>query len=275
MINSIVLGVAVIISVMVGVIVYDMATSKTLKNTLNSTEKGIANMTKGLKGTREQDLYSEIEQFLIKNGIYFMSNGKVSTEKFILFQLLTVILMIIVCMRLNQKLIILAIPAGIIIPIAIVKLSNSQDNDKMQGDIERCINTMAIEIKHGVHVQDLVFDLFMQVKNRRLKKAILELAANINIDAQNVVVYIEEFKSKFNEEQIEQIGDLILQSVNQENTDKIVDAVKFRLGVIQSEKEARERKRTERITSSMNILIYLVILIFILQSIMQAIYSVM
>lgn len=138
----------------------------------------------------------------------------------------------------------LLLPCGFWLSNKIVLWMNSIDNDEMLADIRRLYDTLRLQAKAGMYLTESLMEAYRVVSTKRLKKALLELNANISMNHQ-IIDGIDEFASKFNNEYINMLCITIKQAEKSGQSVKILNDISSQLVSVEKQMHKKEEKSLE------------------------------
>lgn len=176
-----------------------------------------------------------------------MFGGAANPVNYMLVKILALLLLFMMGLSLNQ--IIVSIVLGVIgffLPDILLTISNSIDNDAMLEDIKCVYDTLRIQTKAGVFLTASLSECYLAVRNKRLKRALLELTNDIST-RREVDDALERFNGKFDCGQIDIFCIIIGQSMESGRSVKALEDISLQMNDLQhainmKEKEALDRK---------------------------------
>lgn len=144
-----------------------------------------------------------IQKYLESTGATYMFKGFANTGFFIMLKILSAILLYFLVMQISKNFLIvfLIAAAGFFIPELLLNVSDYFDNETILPDMKKIYDTIRIQTKAGVFLDDALSECYLAAKNRRLKSALLELTTEISIK-KNIEEALENFNGKFRNEHI-------------------------------------------------------------------------
>lgn len=158
---------------------------------------------------------------------------------------------------------VVAIILGIVgwyIPDAIFSLSDRSDNDAIVEDIMSIYDTLRLQTKAGIYLSTSLVECYTVIRNRRLKKAMLELTSDI-LAKSDIVNSIEDFSTKFQNQYIDSFGIIIKQGLESGQIVKILDDIGNQLKDLKHLMNEKEKKKVENQILFCQILIYIGVIV--------------
>lgn len=181
--------------------------NKTIKNRL------LNNIEEELKKSKLSFLqYDNIYAYLKKNGRMVEGKKNTTPEMYVLVKILLTISFAFTAMILTGNIFLLIVFSifGMTFQDILIWSSNKDDNKNMLEDIQRIYELISLQTRSSRYVSDTFFDCYYFTKNARLKRALLELDAEVKI-THNLANALDELDSKFNNESIS----LLVRSIRQ------------------------------------------------------------
>ncbi len=164
------------------------------------------------KKSSRQGLGNRLADFLTKNGAEFHYGKKITPLKLVIVSLLLFSAGWVVGMKLS---IAVSAVAGLLMGALawiLLPMLNRGDNEKMLPDLQSVYHALAVQIKAGVHVSDALSEMYVCVKNNRLRAAFMNLGSDI-IMKSDIFSALENFQQKFDNRYIDSLCITILQSM--------------------------------------------------------------
>lgn len=98
------------------------------------------------------------------------------------------------------------------IPELLLRYLNARDNERMLPEIRLIYHALEIQIRAGVYVVDALAECYAGVQEKRLKRALLDLAGEVTMKA-DIYEALEEFQGKFDNRYIDALCITILQAL--------------------------------------------------------------
>lgn len=198
--------------------------------------------------------YDKIESYLKSMGLEEVFGREIAPTEFIMTK---VILSLLLFTGFLKEGVIFGILFGILaffLPDILIRISNSSDNEDMLPDLKRVYDTLRIQTKAGVFFTTSLTECYLVVKNKRLKKALLEMN-NIILTKNDIDEAIEGFNSKFENQYIDTFCIVIKQSIE---SGKMVQILQDLSSQIEDIQEAINIKLAEKVKSKLQLLQFLI-----------------
>lgn len=216
--------------------------------------------------------YEKIDKLMRKNGVYVMFENSTPSH-YILTKLVFAITFMLIGIELESVLFSIAFFLfGYYLPNIIIKISNDEDNEKIMADLKEVYDTLRIQAKAGVFLTESLADCYLVARNKRLKKAFLELSGKIiaNGDIEQAMI---EFNSKFNNQYIDTFVTVVLQSLESGQTVQILEDLSEQIDDIQEVIDIKEKQRIQRKIDLIGLLIFIGILSIVLYGLFTELFS--
>ena len=135
--------------------------------------------------------------------------------------------------------------AGLCIPVLVIVISNSSDNDAMLADIESIYDIIRIQARAGIFVQDSLMDCYMMTCSKRLKSALLELCNRISTKC-TMEEAVSEFNKKFANRHIDILCIVLNQAQTSGKTVQILSDMSEQIRQVRHAYSLKEKSRLER-----------------------------
>lgn len=182
--------------------------NRTLKNKLlNSIEDE-------LKGSKLSFFkYDNLYTYLKKNGRMVDGVRNTTPEMYILTKIILTIVFALIALIFTGNILLAIIFAifGLTFQDILIWSTNREDNRNMVEDIQRIYELISLQTRSSIYISDTFYDCYYFTKNARLKRALLELDAEVKI-THNLSNALEEFDKKFNNESISLLARSIRQA---------------------------------------------------------------
>lgn len=181
--------------------------NRTLKNKL------LNNIEHELKETKLSFLrYDNLYSYLKKNGRMVEGVRNTTPEMYILTKILLTVLFTLIALIFTGNIFLAIIFAifGMTFQDILIWSTNREDNRNMIEDIQRIYELISLQTRSSRYISDTFYDCYYFTKNSRLKRALLEMDAEVKI-THNLSNALEEFDNKFNNESIS----LLVRSIRQ------------------------------------------------------------
>ena len=141
--------------------------------------------------------------------------------------------------------IILAV-SGYMLPDMFMELRNKEDNEKMLGSIMDIYDVMLLQINAGGYTTQVLVDAYRVTTHPRLKAALMELTGDI-LTTNDLVLSMQVFEDKFDNENIHNLTVLVRQLSETGSASGLLSDIKKRLNILQESYNSSERTRVNRL----------------------------
>lgn len=203
--------------------------------------------------------YDYMDAFINKYGVNFMIKG-ITPVGYVALKLVASLFVMVVTMHENVVLGLAFGPACYYILDFIFIESNKSDNKLMLEDIKNVYDTLRIQIKAGVYITSVLTDCYLVVKNKRLKKAFLELTSDIAAK-NDLEESLDRFTYKFDNQYIDNLATVIKQSMTTGQAGKMFDDIKGQINDIENAMVEAEKQRINAQILIVQALMYVAILV--------------
>ena len=100
-----------------------------------------------------------------------------------------------------------------LLPWGLLPLLNQRDNERMLPEIKLLYHALEMQIRSGVYVTDALAEIYLSVRNKRLKDALLELSGSLLLHA-DLQDALEEMQGKFVNPYIDALCITLLQAMD-------------------------------------------------------------
>lgn len=217
-------------------------------------------LTENMKRAKGKSFnYEYMDAFINKYGVNFMIKG-ITPVGYVALKLVASVFVMIVTMHENVVLGLAFGPACYYILDFIFIESNKSDNKLMLEDIKNVYDTLRIQIKAGVYITSVLTDCYLVVKNKRLKKAFLELTSDIAAK-NDLEESLDRFTYKFDNQYIDNLATVIKQSMTTGQAGKMFDDIKGQINDIENAMVEAEKQRINAQILIVQALMYVAILV--------------
>ena len=217
-------------------------------------------LTENMKRAKGKSFnYDYMDAFINKYGVNFMIKG-ITPVGYVALKLIASLFVMIVTMHENVVLGLAFGPACYYILDFIFIESNKSDNKLMLEDIKNVYDTLRIQIKAGVYITSVLTDCYLVVKNKRLKKAFLELTSDIAAK-NDLEESLDRFTYKFDNQYIDNLATVIKQSMTTGQAGKMFDDIKGQINDIENAMVEAEKQRINAQILIVQALMYMAILV--------------
>lgn len=217
-------------------------------------------LTENMKRAKGKSFnYEYMDAFINKYGVNFMIKG-ITPVGYVALKLIASLFVMVVTMHENVVLGLAFGPACYYILDFIFIESNKSDNKIMLEDIKNVYDTLRIQIKAGVYITSVLTDCYLVVKNKRLKKAFLELTSDIAAK-NDLEESLDRFTYKFDNQYIDNLATVIKQSMTTGQAGKMFDDIKGQINDIENAMVEAEKQRINAQILIVQALMYVAILV--------------
>ena len=217
-------------------------------------------LTENMKRAKGKSFnYDYMDAFINKYGVNFMIKG-ITPVGYVALKLIASLFVMVVAMHENVVLGLAFGPACYYILDFIFIESNKSDNKLMLEDIKNVYDTLRIQIKAGVYITSVLTDCYLVVKNKRLKKAFLELTSDIAAK-NDLEESLDRFTYKFDNQYIDNLATVIKQSMTTGQAGKMFDDIKGQINDIENAMVEAEKQRINTQIIIVQALMYVAILV--------------
>lgn len=207
--------------------------------------------------------YERIEQYLKKNG----SPLNLTPYSFIQYKvILSVLTLFAITKEFNIFFGLIGSIIGFFLLDILIDISNSSDNDKIISDLSNIYDSLRIQTKAGVFITNALGECYLIAENKRLKKALSELNAELILN-KNLERGIEEFNSKFNNNHIDLFCMTILQSAKSGKASETLSDLSEQIKEIDKSISSQKKNKISRKNTLIEMLIFIDILAILLFSV--------
>lgn len=217
-------------------------------------------LTENMKRAKGKSFnYEYMDAFINKYGVNFMIKG-ITPVGYVALKLIASLFVMVVTMHENVVLGLAFGPVCYYILDFIFIESNKSDNKLMLEDIKNVYDTLRIQIKAGVYITSVLTDCYLVVKNKRLKKAFLELTSDIAAK-NDLEESLDRFTYKFDNQYIDNLATVIKQSMTTGQAGKMFDDIKGQINDIENAMVEAEKQRINAQILIVQALMYVAILV--------------
>lgn len=207
--------------------------------------------------------YLRIEKYLISNG----SPLKLTPYTFLQWKIISgVLFMLLLVKEINLLAGIIGLIIGFFLLDLMIYVSNKGDNEKMISDLSSIYDSLKIQTKAGVFITNAIGECYLIAKNKRLKKALLELNADLVLK-KDLNGAIDKFNSKFNCSHIDSFCATIKQSAESGKASQALNDLASQVKEINTVLEYQKSNRMSRKITMLQISILLGIIAILLYSV--------
>lgn len=177
---------------------------------------------------------------------YLKRMGKDTTPtKFILIKIGFALLFMLVGLREVNILVAAALSVlGFFIPDYLVKNANDKENEEVLSNLKRVYDTLRIQTKAGVHINDALSECYLVASTERLKDALLTLSSALKAN-KDIEVSIQEFNSKFKNSYIDTFCIIITQGLESGKTVQVLEDLSEQISDIEESMYIKEEDKVD------------------------------
>lgn len=231
---------------------YEAITQSVRRNNAERMERLRTQMAQAKFNTFNYDM---IQTFILSRGLVYQTKGRIDALKYTMIKLCTAIVIAIFSMQFSVLLGIPFLVIGFFLPDLIVSESDNQDNSNMAVDIKNIYDSLRIQTKAGVFITEALSECYMVVKNRRLKTALLQLSSEIAAQS-DIIMAVEEFNNKFNNQYIDEFCIIMKQSIESGRTVKLLEDISEQLTDMQTAINIKEKEKLQRRIMFAQVMLY-------------------
>lgn len=166
-----------------------------------------------LRGSgRSGSCYQRVERWLLKNGAAYHYGKWMDPVKFLAVSLVLGLAGGGACAAMGAGFGVVAFLLLPFLPAWMLQYLNAKDNERLLPELKLVYHALEIQIKAGVYVTDALSECYGNVREKRLRQALLDLAGDIVMKA-DVHDSLERFQGKFNNPHIDSLCIIILQAL--------------------------------------------------------------
>jgi pilus assembly protein TadC len=207
--------------------------------------------------------YLRIEKYLVSNG----SPLGLTPYTFLQWKIISGILfMLLLVKEVNLLAGIVGLIGGFFLLDIMIYASNKSDNEKIIGDLSGIYDSLKIQTKAGVFITSAIGECYLIAKNKRFKKALLELNADLVLK-KDLDGAIDKFNSKFNCPHIDSFCATIKQSAESGKCSQALNDLASQIKEINMVLEYQKSNRMSRKITMLQIAILIGIIAILLYSV--------
>ena len=176
--------------------------------------------------------YNYQAQRLNKLGVTYYTRGKVTPLVYLTYKIAALTAGFIIGMMFNFPLGIVLAFTGYIIPDKLIEQRNKDDNKKMLSSVMNIYDIMLLQINSGEYITHVLIDAYRVTTHPRLKAALMDLTGDI-ASTNNLVLSMEMFDSKFDNDNIHNLVVLVRQLSDTGSVAGLLSDIKKRLDKLQ------------------------------------------
>lgn len=161
---------------------------------------------------QESSWYQRRQKWLVKNGGPFHYGKRIDPIRLLAAQLVLAALGMGALSALSWELGALGGAALFFLPSGLLISLNRKDNQRLLPELKLIYHAMEIQIRAGVYVTDALSECYGNVREKRLRAALLELAGDIVMRA-DIYDAINSFQEKFDNRYVDSLCIIVLQAL--------------------------------------------------------------
>lgn len=161
---------------------------------------------------RKTGWYQRKERWLVRNGGAFHYGKSMNPARYLAVRLVLAASGMSALGTVSWE---MGIAAGVFLyflPTWLLLYLNSKDNEKLLPELKLIYHALEIQIRAGVYVLDALAECYGSVQEKRLRKALLELAGDLVVKA-DVYDVLDRFQLKFDNRYVDSLCITILQAL--------------------------------------------------------------
>lgn len=213
------------------------------KRVKTATNRAINNMQSNMKSSKLNFLnYESIDKFIKYTGLGYMFGKQFDPIMFMGVNILLTLLGFYIGWKLNPLYSLPLAVAGFFLLTGVGILNNSSDNNALLEDVKQVYDTLRIQTKAGVFLTSALSECYLVVRNKRLKKALIELANDLLVK-NDLEAAADEFQGKFKNQYIDQMAVIIKQSQESGRAAQMFDDISGQIDDIQAAINLKEKEK--------------------------------
>lgn len=161
---------------------------------------------------RETEWYQRKERWLSQNGGTFHYGNKMTPARYLAARLFLAALGMTVIGAVSWEWGMAACIFLYFLPVWLLIYMNNRDNERLLPELKLVFHALEIQIRAGVYVMDALAECYGGVREKRLRKALLELAGDIVMKA-DAYDALDKFQQKFDNRYVDSLCITILQAL--------------------------------------------------------------
>lgn len=162
--------------------------------------------------SRQSGWYRKNLRWLTQNGGTFHYGSSMTPVKYLAVRLVLAAAGMTVLGSLSWEYGVAAAMVLFFMPTGLLLYLNSRDNEKLLPELKLVFHALEIQIRAGVYVMDALAECYGSVQEKRLRKALLELAGDIVIKA-DIYDALDKFQQKFDNRYVDSLCITVLQAL--------------------------------------------------------------
>lgn len=193
--------------------------------------------------------YNYQAQRLSKLGVSYYSHGRVTPTVYLTYKITALVAGFVFGMLFNPFIGLIFAVCGYIAPDKVIEHRNNEDNQKMLGSIMNIYDVILLQINSGEYITQVLIDAYRVSTHPRLKMALMELTGDI-VSTNDMVLSMEMFDEKFDNENIHNLVVLVKQLSETGSVAGLLSDIKKRLAKLQESYNSSERTRINRLIAA-------------------------
>ena len=151
----------------------------------------------------------------------------------------------------------------LLLPHFLVMYLNRQDNTKLLPELKLLYHGLEIQIRAGVYVTDALTEMYACVREKRLGKALVELAGDIVMHG-NVEEALEELRCKFDNSYIDSLCMIVLQTLESGQAVELLSDLTEQIKDMEAAVFSKKKEALNRSITLYQLLILAAVLVIVL-----------
>lgn len=233
-----------------------------------ATNRAIYNMSQNMKTSKLNFLnYESIDKFIKYTGLGYMFGKQFDPIMFMGVNILMQLLGFYVGWKLNPLYSLPLAVAGFFLLTGVGILNNSSDNNALLEDVKQVYDTLRIQTKAGVFLTSALQECYLVVRNKRLKKALIELANDLLVK-NDLERAADEFQGKFKNQYIDSMAVILKQSQESGRAAQMFDDISGQIDDIQAAINLKEKEKIKNQITICQTFVYISILAVVIFSVL-------
>lgn len=200
----------VVSAVLVILLFYALRSAYHPEQLILKTDKELEGLLK--KGKEKSIWYQRTENWLHKYGAPFYYGKNISPLRFLAIRLNIALCGLMIMSSIDIRCG-LAVMAGLFyLPVVLLFFLNLRDNGRMLPELKQVCQTLKIQVQAGVYVTDALFECYAGVREKRLRKALFDMAGDIVMKA-DIYEVLNRFQCSFSNRYIDSLCSAVLQAL--------------------------------------------------------------
>lgn len=203
--------------------------------------------------------YEQIEKFIKYTGLGYMFGKQLDPIMFMGISILLSLLGFFVGWQVQPIYQIPAAVAGFLLLSGLGVLSNQTDNDALLEDFKAVYDTLRIQTKAGVFLTSAISECYLVVRNKRLKRALIELANDLLVK-NDIESAADEFQGKFKNQYVDSLAVILKQQKESGRAAQMFDDIQGQIDDIQEAINLKEKAKIRTQITICQVFVYVQIL---------------